>query len=1402
MSDIFFFTDLDLVDKIPGPGNEFGPTTDNRYNLTSWHKSNSAKIPNAYAILDGTIAIVPVDRNSNIVNIVLRPSKQISQITSQNFAPIKYIIYRGINLNSVFGEKKTDSPLQYTLQYPKTIPNNAYFEIIKQFNKLNSDNKEEKDKKIANSNILRTNIAASLTNSDLIDNLFSINNNQDVFVDKFQLPEIKAGSYIGDFNNEKFGIEIILDGVLSNPTMSIAKNKDNYIQNPVTGTELQKKVIKEQVLHYMDVAAFYGSLTNSPRGVKSRKNTDGNSTIHTDREIYTEILASFVNKDKIYIDVRNNFNRSFNYFKNYYDTINLEILNGNGSTPSSKLFAQNLYQDASWPIIILNKDNLPDGIINKTILVNLLLPNTRLDGNVLKIINSDPLIYISQGYINNEIKDSGNIEDKRYDLKGNKKSIKGQSLIQLIIENNIEGKNPISSYIRIKYIEAAYGTLTEPSIIPDYKSNYDWLFAPLSLGLNFEKVINNTTEKYKVITKVFNEERYFKTDLGSSYFTSIGYGEDEKMYSLFAFAKDKSPGDNSKTAPINLVSDISKSYNSFIQYLDQKFSKHRIEKSTRVIDGGTKYILQFKKYDSEVSGSRLKIIESKPDEEMVLFLFKKQSIKSLFQNIGLDAEKIDPKLDVFLRITERVSNVDGDGKKYTKITVKLAGFKNADSSLIELGSINCYAMGADDKSNEKQSLIFVDENLTASDIVLDDNIDLVNRVCPTPVYTGTGSLEAFKAEIASSSHIPTIQIRTKIFDYLTINNNNSITSIIPPANMPWLPEGCLIYTMWKYAILLKKFCDNTSETIFNTDNELVKYLVNELTYKIDSKTKKSGMFIDSGFTTSEEKDKINSIWKKLLNSYRSLNGRILDLDELIDVTVDGKPSKTNKKYYIDSDDNYGKIVFITKLIMLSNEKCITFLDFESNCLYKKITNQINIKLPKSKILACGDGGGTNGILGYGNFCVVFFNYNISNIKTNSIVGLKNEQIFNLSRFHINLFGVNNNTTQSFIQIYINKNEVCVFVKGSETSQPSFTPCDFKVLNPKPKISLASYSALTPIVSSNPNVTFFTNSSGKRIGSYSIDSQVFQFLEFSPINQYFVVVEDVPKKDEEEKDTDEIMLIVNNLQPDSNHFLNIQVNDLFESDSFTIKGEGKSKLDNQLDNQAAAIQDIADKINALEPEQNVFDENVFFELTPLFVGKEEKNKIVSDSAYYFNMAKTNSKFQSERTSYNDTKEKADLGKLRSSSFKNHFFDSKSILFTISSSVDPVRSRLDKLDRWKNNPDINSLIETLNSFTNFGANDLDIALNDDYLEVIENNQTKKIPSYNALLCSLRSFAIMKYVIERIKTRINLPVSGLGQNNRHDLLQQVVANTIVYQNTKIGLAKNVTYSDYLYFVNETNL
>lgn len=405
MSDIFFFTDLDLVDKIPGQGNEFGPTTDNRYNLTSWHKSNSVKIPNAYAILDGTIAIVPVDRNSNIVNIVLRPSKLITQITSQNFAPIKYIIYRGINLNSVFGEKKTDSPLQYTLQTPKTIPNNAYFEIIKQFNKLNSDNKALKDKKIANSNILRTNIAASLTNSDLIDNLFSINNNQDVFVDKFQLPEIKAGSYIGDFNNEKFGIEIILDDVLSNPTISIAKNKDNYIQNPVTGTELQKKAIKEQVLHYMDVAAFYGSLTNSPRGVKSRKSTDVNTTIHTDREIYTEILASFVNKDKIYIDVRNNFNRSFNYFKNYYDTINLEILNGNGSTPSSKLFAQNLYQDASWPIIILNKDNLPDGIINKTILVNLLLPNTRLDGNVLKIINSDPLIYISQGYINNEIKD-------------------------------------------------------------------------------------------------------------------------------------------------------------------------------------------------------------------------------------------------------------------------------------------------------------------------------------------------------------------------------------------------------------------------------------------------------------------------------------------------------------------------------------------------------------------------------------------------------------------------------------------------------------------------------------------------------------------------------------------------------------------------------------------------------------------------------------------------------------------------------------------------------------------------------------------------------------------------------------------------------------------------------------
>ena len=317
-TDIFFFTDVELLAEQTAE-QAFGPIRNNensQYRVTSLHsKKNELPIgltdikPNAYAICHGDIAIQPDSYNDNLVNLVLVPKKTIFQIAKINFVPVKYIIYKGIEKNSILKddetvqtENKTDlqqNILEKQDNYVKAIEKNG-----------GTISLEEKQ---PSSKILRFDVRDDDNAS--IDVLFNKpDENQHQFV------TVNAGDVLGIFNPNEFGIEIIIDSVLYNPTLSIVRKQMHLIEvnEPQELTEsaiYEYRHKKEEILNYMDVCAFYGSLYGTTIGYHKYNSERNEWEKHfvSQNEIYGTLLQSFKNKNIVYVDIRNEYNRSVNF---------------------------------------------------------------------------------------------------------------------------------------------------------------------------------------------------------------------------------------------------------------------------------------------------------------------------------------------------------------------------------------------------------------------------------------------------------------------------------------------------------------------------------------------------------------------------------------------------------------------------------------------------------------------------------------------------------------------------------------------------------------------------------------------------------------------------------------------------------------------------------------------------------------------------------------------------------------------------------------------------------------------------------------------------------------------------------------------------------------------------------
>ena len=337
----------------------FGPVSPDEFSLTSkFHLSDPKK---AFAICKGVVLLQPQEGVANDkVNLILRPYTQ--PFPGLN---IKYFIYRGIQKSDFFTADST----------PKIIPANGA--VTSDFiNKINEDfhafhdgRKDEAGNVIPVPDFTAKYIGFDPTVVDtvLLSNFFfkesQFVESNETFdeTDDFELPMIEMGKSLGNFATGDCGIDVVLNygdykHNFDNSEFVFDLNYARATEAKITltGTELEKKLQREQITQFIDIAAFYGLFI--PEG-KVTVDAAGTKTDKKGIEIYNEVLTNFVTKNNWYIYIQGDLTRSYDFYGDY------KIISGTGTnniktgvlldtTTGLVPMTEGTFGNQGWPLLI------------------------------------------------------------------------------------------------------------------------------------------------------------------------------------------------------------------------------------------------------------------------------------------------------------------------------------------------------------------------------------------------------------------------------------------------------------------------------------------------------------------------------------------------------------------------------------------------------------------------------------------------------------------------------------------------------------------------------------------------------------------------------------------------------------------------------------------------------------------------------------------------------------------------------------------------------------------------------------------------------------------------------------------------------------------------------------------
>jgi pyrrolidone-carboxylate peptidase len=365
----YTFTDFASINTQPADLS-FGPSTGseaNKFRVTSsFTASTDVK---AYAMVNGFVMIQP-GTDADKVNLILRPFTQ----PIPGFSKVKYIIYRGLRLDEFIDTNDTTKVVA-----ENSASNSEWItQLYATHHNLNPSG-----------DFLSKALGYDLSNqsgSDLIDDYF-FSTNAD-----FQLPFISRGKQLGKFfangGSSDFGIDIILEDRKFIPNLDYARTAFHEID--ITGLpsstdaeKFTKRIKQDEILNFMDLAAFYG-IHHTEEGKVTRRNGLNNTEPIPLTDLYNDVIDKFATRNAVYVDIRNELGDSLNFFTNYNDGSGNQIQLGteSGTLPPMA------YQTNGWPILIKDNASAPfdrDNDFNEIFL------QLRVDDNL------SPMLFVKHG---------------------------------------------------------------------------------------------------------------------------------------------------------------------------------------------------------------------------------------------------------------------------------------------------------------------------------------------------------------------------------------------------------------------------------------------------------------------------------------------------------------------------------------------------------------------------------------------------------------------------------------------------------------------------------------------------------------------------------------------------------------------------------------------------------------------------------------------------------------------------------------------------------------------------------------------------------------------------------------------------------------------------------------------
>ena len=395
MSKFYFFTDPSLLD--PQTDQQaFGPagTSGGKdlFRVTDLHTSSSADVP-AFAICDGLIC-AQADAGGTL-SLILKPIVQ----PPFDFPFISYIIYKGIDPESLL--VGGDAGPSGTIDTSKADDNKLVDSVQKTWEA--NKNVPPPTRECLGLHLTPASTAVDLdlskyADGEPLDNLFYQGD------PKFQLPLVRGGWRIADFAATGFGLEIVVERISYRPKIALARKLENVIEvtslNPTVtyaandATYFMHWHAKEECLNFIDPCAFWGSFF--PRKLRVWNSSVEKFDRKTGSDIYEAVLrgapddatataGNFFNRNRAYIDIRNEHGYSINYYKSDGPSIQLTM---DAAVEIDTSIVD--YYASGWPSFWVNNATLPSSASGDKATVRFALPKTE---------NTRPFIYVSAGYV-------------------------------------------------------------------------------------------------------------------------------------------------------------------------------------------------------------------------------------------------------------------------------------------------------------------------------------------------------------------------------------------------------------------------------------------------------------------------------------------------------------------------------------------------------------------------------------------------------------------------------------------------------------------------------------------------------------------------------------------------------------------------------------------------------------------------------------------------------------------------------------------------------------------------------------------------------------------------------------------------------------------------------------------